>query len=236
MPFEPRSDVRSNVRKVLDSIGEAVFQAGRAEGSVRLVAVSKTVQPDAIREAIAAGATELGENRVQEALAKKPQLIDQSFRLHLIGPLQKNKANRAVEIFDWIETLDDLDLAARLNRFCERLDKQMPVLVQVNVGEEPTKSGILESQALEFVHQAAAFQHMSIRGLMTIPPYFENPEQVRPYFARLRRLGERIAEHHLENVSMLELSMGMSHDFVVAIEEGATLVRIGTAIFGARVY
>jgi pyridoxal phosphate enzyme (YggS family) len=173
---------------------------------------------------------------VQEALAKKPQLIDQSFRLHLIGPLQKNKANRAVEIFDWIETLDDLDLAARLNRFCERLDKQMPVLVQVNVGEEPTKSGILESQALEFVHQAAAFQHMSIRGLMTIPPYFENPEQVRPYFARLRRLGERIAEHHLENVSMLELSMGMSHDFVVAIEEGATLVRIGTAIFGARVY
>ncbi len=234
MPLEASIDVGSNVRAVLESIEQATLRAGRPAGSVRLVAVSKTVSIEAIREAIAAGVTDLGENRVQEAMAKKPDLAGQPVAVHLIGPLQKNKANRAVEIFDGIQTLDDLELAAKLDRACERLGKQMPVLVQLNVGKEPSKSGIMEDQAVAFVQKAAAFRHLSIQGVMAIPPYFENPEEVRPYFALVRRKAEQIGAQGFENVSMRELSMGMSHDFVIAIEEGATLVRIGTAIFGTR--
>jgi pyridoxal phosphate enzyme (YggS family) len=197
--------------------------------------VSKTVGVEAIRQAIAAGATVLGENKVQEAVSKRP-LLGESAEWHLIGSLQKNKANRAAEVFDWIESLDDLELAARLDRACERLNKRMPVLIQVNIGMEASKSGIAEEQAFDFASQVAAFSHLSVRGLMAIPPYSEAPEDSRPYFARLRELAQRIESQRLTGVSMKELSMGMSHDFHVAIEEGATLVRIGTAIFGPRHY
>lgn len=235
MPLEASIDIGSNVRAVLESIEQATLRAGRPPNSVRLVAVSKTVGVEAIQQAVAAGVTDLGENRVQEALAKTSQLAGEAVAVHLIGPLQKNKVNRAVQIFASIETLDDLELAAKLDRACERLGKQMPVLVQVNVGQEHTKSGIVADQAKEFVHQAAAFRHLSIRGLMAIPPYSEDPEDIRPYFSQVRRLAGHLAEQRFDNVSMTELSMGMSHDFVVAIEEGATRVRIGTAIFGSRV-
>ena len=155
---------------------------------------------------------------------------------HLIGSLQKNKANRAAEVFDWIESLDDLELAAKLDRACERLNKRLPVLIQVNVGMEVSKSGIAEEEAVEFTSQLSAFTHLDVRGLMAIPPYSEAPEDSRPYFVRLRELAQRIQSQRLTGVSMKELSMGMSHDFHVAIEEGATLVRIGTAIFGPRHY
>ena len=226
-------DVQTNLRHVLDSIERAAQKAGRSRDSVRLVAVSKMVGVEAIRQAIAAGATVLGENKVQEATSKQPLLGD-SAEWHLIGSLQKNKANRAAEVFDWIESLDDLELAAKLDRACERLNKRLPVLIQVNVGMEVSKSGIVEEEAVEFTSQLSAFTHLDIRGLMAIPPYSEAPEDSRPYFVRLRELAQRIQSQRLTGVSMKELSMGMSHDFHVAIEEGATLVRIGTAIFGPR--
>ena len=221
---------------VLENIERAVQKAGRLRGSVKLVAVSKTVGVEPIRQAVAAGVTALGENKVQEASSKRPLLSDLLAEWHLIGSLQKNKANRAAEVFDWIETLDDFELAAKLNRACERLNKRMPVLIQVNVGKEASKSGVAEEEVVEFSGRVSAFAHLEVRGLMAIPPYTEDPEDSRPHFARLRELAQRIEGQRLTGISMKELSMGMSHDYPIAIEEGATLVRVGTAIFGARHY
>lgn len=229
-------DVQTNLRHVLEGIERAAQKAGRSRDSVRLVAVSKTVAVESIRQAVAAGATVLGENKVQEASSKRPLLSELPVEWHLIGSLQKNKANRAAEIFDWIESLDDLELAARLDRACERLDKRLPVLIQVNVGREAGKSGVAEEETTEFAGRVSAFKHLQVRGLMAIPPYSEAPEDSRPHFVRLRELAQRIESQRLTGVSMNELSMGMSHDFHVAIEEGATLVRVGTAIFGPRHY
>jgi len=232
----PSIDVQTNLRMVFESIERAAQKAGRSGGSVKLVAVSKTVGVESMRQAVAAGATALGENKVQEASSKRPLLSELTAEWHLIGALQKNKANRAAEIFDWIESLDDLELAAKLDRACERLNKHMPVLIQVNVGREASKSGMPEEEATEFAGRVAAFTHLEVRGLMVIPPYAEVPEESRPHFIRLRELAQHIQSQKLTGVSMKELSMGMSHDFPVAIEEGATLVRVGTAIFGPRSY
>ena len=155
----------------------------------------------------------LGENKVQEASSKQPLLSDLPAEWHLIGSLQKNKANRAAEIFDWVESLDDFELAARLDRACERLNKRMPVLIQVNVGGEASKSGIAEEEAADFAGRISAFKHLEVRGLMAIPPYTEDPEESRPHFIRLREIAERIGSQRLAGISMKELSMGMSHDF-----------------------
>jgi len=221
---------------VLDSIERAAQKASRSGSSVKLVAVSKTIGVEQIRQAVAAGAMTLGENKVQEASSKQPLLSELPVEWHLIGSLQKNKANRAAEIFDWIESLDDFELASKLDRACERLNKRMPVLIQVNVGREASKSGIAEEEVADFAGRVSAFKHLAVCGLMAIPPYSEDPEESRPHFIRLRELAERVESQKLTEVSMKELSMGMSHDFPVAIEEGATLVRIGTAIFGPRQY
>src|SRR5262245_38768963 len=230
------TDVRANLKIVLEGIERAAFKAGRSRDSVRLVAVSKMVAVESIRQAVEAGVTTLGENKVQEAAAKKPLLSGGIAEWHLIGALQKNKANRAAEIFDWIESLDNLELATRLDRACQHLNKRMPVLIQVNVGMEASKSGIAEEEALDFAGNVSRFPHLEVRGLMAIPPYTEDAEESRPYFVRLRELARRIESQKVSGVSMKELSMGMSHDFAVAIEEGATLVRVGTAIFGPRIY
>lgn len=232
----PSIDVATNLRRVLDSIERSAQKAGRPGSAVTLVAVSKTIGEELIRQAVAAGAMALGENKVQEASSKRPRLIGLPVQWHLIGSLQKNKANRAAEIFDWIESLNDLDLAARLDRACERLDKRMPVLIQVNVGREASKSGIAEEEVADFAGRVSAFKHLEVRGLMAIPPYSEDAEESRPHFIRLREIAERIESQRLTGISMKDLSMGMSHDFSVAIEEGATLVRVGTAIFGPRHY
>lgn len=232
----PFIDVATNLRRVLDSIERAAQKAGRSGSSVKLVAVSKTIREEPIRQAVAAGAIALGENKVQEASSKQPLLSELPVEWHLIGSLQKNKANRAAEIFDWIESLDDFELASKLDRACERLNKRMPVLIQVNVGREARKSGIAEEEAADFAGHVSAFKHLEVRGLMTIPPYTEDPEESRPHFVRLREIAERIESQRLAGISMKELSMGMSHDFMVAIAEGATLVRVGTAIFGPRQY
>jgi len=232
----PSIDVRTNLRMVLDSIERAAQRAGRSRSVVKLVAVSKTIGEEPIRQAVAAGAIALGENKVQEASSKRPLLAELPVEWHLIGLLQKNKANRAAEIFDWIESLDDFELASRLDRACERLNKVMPVLIQVNVGQEASKSGLAEEEVVDFAGRISAFKHLEVRGLMAIPPYSEDAEESRPHFIRLREIAERIESQRLTGISMKELSMGMSHDFPVAIAEGATLVRVGTAIFGPRQY
>ncbi|MFN8008359.1 MAG: YggS family pyridoxal phosphate-dependent enzyme [Terriglobia bacterium] len=228
------TDVRANVQKIQGMVEEAAIKAGRNPAAVKLMAVSKTIEPKLICEALEAGIQHIGENRVQEAQMKLPQLCAYPFTFHLIGALQKNKVNKAVELFDWIHTVESLELATKISRAAELSGKRVPVLIEVNQGREPSKSGVLEENLKELVEQISLLKHLSLRGLMSVPPYLEDPEAVRPYFARLREFAEKLAVLKIENVSMEELSMGMSHDFPIAIEEGATLVRVGTAIFGPR--
>ena len=234
MTLITKEEIQANVRRVLDVVGQSADRSGRARESVKLVAVSKTVPVERIRWALEAGISRLGENKVQEGQSKKEDLAAYVFEFHLIGPLQRNKVNKAIVTFDWVETVDSFDLALKIDRACASLNRVMPVLLQVNIGLEPTKSGVSEEAITQLVEQFATLDHLSVRGLMTIPPYDEDPERSRPYFRRLRELSERIRGRAIGNVDMLELSMGMSHDYPVAIEEGATIVRLGTAIFGER--
>jgi pyridoxal phosphate enzyme (YggS family) len=217
------TDVRENYRRILDKIHNAAARSGREPASVKLIAVTKTVATTTIREAVAAGVTDIGENRLQEALPKREALADLRLTWHFIGHLQTNKAKRAVEHFDWIQCLDRPDLAEKLNQAATR---RVPVLIEVKLHDESTKSGIVEGELKGFLERLTGYDLLDVRGLMAIPPFFEDPEDVRPYFRKLRGLSEKLGLH--------ELSMGMSHDFEVAIEEGATMVRIGTALFGER--
>jgi pyridoxal phosphate enzyme (YggS family) len=234
MVVDTRAEIGKNLQRVLDVIAQTVMRSGRKLETVKLVAVSKTVSVEKIRQALELGITCLGENKVQEGQSKKAQLGGYSYEFHLIGSLQKNKVNKAVAAFDWIESVDSFDLAKKIDQACISLKKVMPVLLQLNMGDEPTKSGAKEEELFELVGQVLELRHLSVRGLMAIPPFLENPEEVRPYFRRLRELAEGIQRAHLGNIEMKELSMGMSHDYPIAIEEGATIVRLGTAIFGER--
>jgi pyridoxal phosphate enzyme (YggS family) len=216
-------------RRVVERVRAAELRAGRAEGSVTLCAVSKTFPAEAVAEAAAAGITEVGENRVQEAEGKRPEaerLGAAGLRWHLIGHLQSNKARKAVETFEVIQTVDSVALVDRLDRIAGEAGRRIDVYVQVDLGHEPTKTGAVEADVAAIVERLGSAGNLAPVGLMTIPPFFENPEEARPYFRRLRAIAERHA--------VAGLSMGMSHDFEVAIEEGATLVRVGTAIFGHR--
>jgi PLP dependent protein len=215
--------VRDNTFRVLDQIQRTALRIGRDPGSIKLIAVTKTVDSQRIREAVNAGVRNIGENRLQEALPKREQLRDLDLIWHFIGHLQTNKARKAVENFDWMQCLDRPELAAKLEQAATR---PLPVLIEVKLHDEPNKSGVDETHVDTFIEQFAHYPRLELRGLMAIPPFFENTEHVRPYFQKLRKLAERF---HLA-----ELSMGMSHDFEVAIEEGATMVRIGTALFGER--
>jgi pyridoxal phosphate enzyme (YggS family) len=217
------SHVRENTLRIFDQIHLTANKAGRDPGSIKLIAVTKTVAPERIREAVQAGVRDIGENRLQEALPKKEQLRDLSLTWHFIGHLQTNKARKAVENFDWIQCLDRPELAAKLN---QSATKPLPVLIEVKLHDEPNKSGMDEQNLPAFVAQLTDYPLLQLRGLMAVPPFFEDPEEVRPYFQKLRKLAERFR--------LSELSMGMSHDFQVAIEEGATMVRVGTALFGER--
>jgi len=187
------------------------------------MAVTKTVDPDRIREAVESGINDIGENRLQEALPKQDALKDLSLRWHFIGRLQTNKAKKVVETFHCIQSVDRLELALKLN---QHATGRLPVFVEVELGNEETKSGVPQDKLPELMEQLKQCDHLEVRGLMAIPPFFDDPEKSRPFFARLRALGDQYA--------LRELSMGMSHDFEVAIEEGATMVRVGTALFGAR--
>jgi len=229
-----RSEIEANVQFVMNAIDRAADRSGRKRDSIKLVAVSKTVAVEKIRWVLDLGIDRLGENRVQEGETKKPHLSAYSFEFHLIGPLQKNKVNKAVATFDWIETVDSFELAQKIDRACGSVGKVMPVLLQVNVGRESTKSGVLEAGVFELLEQVSGLAHLAVRGLMAIPPAVEDPEKSRPYFRQLRELAETLRSRSLNTSGMSELSMGMSHDYGVAIEEGATIVRLGTAIFGER--
>ena len=232
----PASDeLRERLASVRRRVERSARAAGRDPAEVRLIAVSKTHPPEALRLAISAGVTDLGENRVQEADAKIQEVGRDAARWHLIGHLQANKARRAVQLFDLIHSLDSVALAQRLDRLCEEAGRdELPVLIQVDLGGEATKSGVGEDGLDELAETVVACRRLRLAGLMTLPPFFEDVEQVRPFFRRLRELRDRLKERGSFGAARGELSMGMSHDYEAAIEEGATLVRVGTAIFGER--
>ncbi len=235
--FRKNMSIAENIAQVRSRIAAAAARVKRRRDSITLMAVSKTVEPERIREAYAAGLRVFGENRVQEFAEKAPLLADLTeAEWHLIGHLQSNKAKKAAEMFHAVDSIDSLRLAEKLNVAAEQLGKTLPVLIEIKVGAEETKSGIpMDSPELEYLLRGAAkLEHLEIRGLMTVPPYTENPEGARIYFRLLRDLRDKIAARKLPQTQMDVLSMGMSHDFEVAIEEGSTCVRVGTAIFGAR--
>ena len=220
-------NIRERIHRVADS-------CNRDPDSIRLVAVSKTVPAETVKTAIEAGAKILGENYVQEAREKFDALVHYPVSWHFIGHLQSNKAKYAVRLFDLIHSVDSLKLARALDKEAKKVDKIQPILIQVNISGEETKSGISATEVPGLILEVSQLENLSLEGLMTMPPYFYQPEKVRPYFAALRELRDRLKDQPIPNVSMDELSMGMTGDFEVAIEEGATLVRIGTAIFGER--
>lgn len=224
-----------NLKAVRDRIRKAAERAGREAGEVKLIAVSKTHPPDVLGEAIAAGARVFGENKVQEAEGKIAEIGRDNAEWHLIGHLQSNKTRKAVQLFDVIHSLDSIELAGRLERICvEEGRAELPVLVQVDLAGEETKSGIAESELPALVEFLKGCERLKFKGLMILPPLFDAAEATRPYFVRLREVRDRLAEKGSFFDGRGELSMGMSHDFEVAIEEGATIVRVGTAIFGER--
>jgi len=229
--------IADNLAHVRQRIAEAGRRAGRHPEEIALMAVTKTFPPEIIREAHAAGHRLFGENRVQEFAEKVPSLSNlPGIEFHLIGHLQSNKAAKAAQIFAGIDSVDSLHLADKLNVAAKNNAKRLPVLIEINVGGEAAKSGASpDSPALEALLSGAPhLDHLEFRGLMTIPPFTEDPEAGRPYFRSLRDLRDKIAARRLPAVGMDVLSMGMSHDFEIAIEEGSTCVRVGTAIFGAR--
>ncbi|MDM7923677.1 MAG: YggS family pyridoxal phosphate-dependent enzyme [Pyrinomonadaceae bacterium] len=225
--------MKANLDAVKSRIAAAAARAGRSAHDITLVAVSKTHPVGALREAIAAGASVLGENKVQEAEVKIADIGSEA-EWHLIGHLQKNKARKAVQLFDVIHSVDSAELVERLERICAEEGRELNVLVQVDLAGEETKSGVPESGLDDVVRALQTSRHLRFTGLMILPPFFDEPEATRPYFRRLREIRDRfVAEGSFANGTG-ELSMGMSHDFEVAIEEGATIVRVGTAIFGTR--
>jgi len=227
--------ISSNLERVRNEIADACARAHRDPNSVALMAVSKVHPAEAILEAHAAGQHLFGENRVQEWQSKQPAVSTADLEMHLIGPLQNNKTNKAAELFHAVDTLDSFKTAERLNRAAAALNKTIPVLIEVKLSPEETKHGISPTQLPELVAQLAPLSHLTVRGVMTVPPWCtpEEAETPRPYFAYLCRLRDELQPTH---PTLTELSMGMTNDFRVAIEEGSTTVRIGTAIFGKRVY
>ena len=229
--------IASNLHHIHSRIADAASRSGRIPSHIQLIAVSKTFPAEAIREAYAAGQRLFGENRVQEFAAKAPAVADLSgIEFHMIGHLQSNKARKAVELFHAIDSLDSVRLGNQLNAAASEAGKTIPVLIEINTGGEDAKSGLpIDWTELEPVLAASpSWTNLRVSGLMTVPPFTDDPEGARPYFRNLRDLRDEIAGHNLPDVSMDTLSMGMSHDFEVAIEEGSTQIRIGTAIFGSR--
>ena len=219
------NELADNLDRIRARIATACQQAGRDVGDVLLLGVTKTVLPEAVDAAVAAGLTTFGENKIQEAKAKIPEVSNRA-RWHFIGHLQSNKAREAVALFDLIQSVDSVKLAGELDQWAERAGKTQPILLEVNVAGEASKHGLRLEDVAAAVTEINRLAHLEVRGLMTIPPYAVDPEQARPFFRQLRTLRDRLR--------LPELSMGMSHDFTVAIEEGATIVRIGAAIFGER--
>jgi len=222
--------VRDNLLRVMDRIAKAALRSQRNPAEIKLVAVSKTVEPARIQQAIEAGVSILGENYVQEA-QKKIEALGRPVAWHFIGHLQSNKAKAAVQLFDMIHSVDSVHLAEELNRRAALADRHLNVLIEVNLAREASKFGTDEEKLFSLVRRVRELDRLSLEGLMTMPPFFDSPEESRPYFIELRNWKERMER---EGIHVRGLSMGMSNDFEIAIEEGATYVRVGTAIFGPR--
>jgi PLP dependent protein len=217
-------------------INQALHRCNRPANDVTLIAITKTHPASIINDVVQLGATDLGENRIQEAEAKIPEVGRHSARWHLVGHLQTNKARRAVKLFDVIHSVDSVELARRLDRLCiEEAIPSLSVLIQVDLGLEETKSGVAEAALRDLASEVNGSERLSLTGVMTLPPFFDDPENARPYFRKLAKLRDQLAHSGSFGDHRGDLSMGMTNDFEVAIEEGATMVRIGTAIFGERV-
>jgi pyridoxal phosphate enzyme (YggS family) len=235
---DPHTDLHSDIAQRLSTVRQrlaaAAVAAGRQPNHVRLLAVSKTFSLEHVRAAAAAGQTEFGENRVQEGLQKIDGSADLKIRWHLIGTLQSNKAHKAAAAFSMIHSVDSLKLLQLIDTAAAEASARPEVLVQVDLAGEATKHGVPPAGVMDIVRAGSSCRSARLVGLMTIPPYFDDPEQARPYFARLRDLRDTLLKEGLEPGLVRELSMGMSHDFEIAVQEGATIVRLGTAIFGNR--
>jgi pyridoxal phosphate enzyme (YggS family) len=227
------SAVKTRIATVRGRIAEAALRSGRKVSDIRLMAVTKTVDDDRIMEAIEAGVDIIGESYVQEA-KRKIEKMGKPLEWHMIGYLQSNKAKYAVRLFDMIHSIDRMELAVELDRRAGAAGSVMKILIEVNISGEKTKSGVPLGEALPLIRNVATLRNVSIKGLMTMPPWFDDPEDARPYFVSLRELRDRVTEEQLSGVEMRELSMGMSGDYEVAVEEGSTIVRVGTRIFGDR--
>lgn len=226
--------IHSNIKKIHDDICAAAQKSGRDSSRVTLIAVSKRKPPEMIQQAIDAGHRNFGENYIQEAMEKIDILGRESAIWHFIGHLQSNKAKFAVKYFDLIHTVDKIKLAKEINSQAGKIGKIQEILLQVNIAQETTKSGAKENEVVDIAKQVCRFDNLHISGLMCMPPFFDEPEDARIYFKKLKQISKDIEALNLPNTAMTHLSMGMSNDFTVAVEEGATLVRVGTAIFGAR--
>ena len=229
-----RDEITASLQAVRQRLARAVERAGRLPSSVRLVAVSKTRPAEDVRAAFDAGQAEFGENRVQEALEKIAATSDIPIAWHLVGHLQSNKARRAAGAFPWIHSIDGVDLLKRVDAAAEEAGRRPALLVQIDLAGEPTKHGAPADAWLPLFEAASACRAARVAGLMLLPPFTPDPEDARPYFRRLRDLRDELAGRGVPPGMLRELSMGMSHDFEVAVEEGATLVRVGAAIFGER--
>lgn len=226
--------ISRRLEKIRHKISEAALRSGRNPDAVKIVGVTKTVSPDRISEAVKAGLRILGENYIQESLAKIDALSSRDISWHFIGRLQSNKAKFAILHFDLIHSVHSEKLAMEINRQAAKNSRVQPVLIQVNTGQEATKSGVPPVDAIDLIKRISRLENISVCGLMTMPPFFDAPENARPFFRDTADLKKKIEDAGIDNVSMTELSMGMTGDYEIAVEEGATLVRIGTAIFGDR--
>lgn len=229
------SVIGKNIERVRGKIADAAGKSGRSLSDVRLMAVTKTVDDERIMEAIEVGVDIIGENYVQEA-KRKIEKMGKNVEWHLIGHLQTNKAKYAVRLFDMIHSVDRLGVAVELDKRAKLAGNLMKILVEVNLSGEESKSGASREGVIDLIRDVSLLENLSIKGLMTMPPWFDEPEDARPYFAALRELRDRVAEKNINGVHMDELSMGMTGDYAVAVEEGATIVRVGRAIFGERDY
>jgi len=231
--FKSMNSIEENIKNLEEKIEKAALRSGRKGEDITLVAVSKWVEPERINKAIDAGIKIIGENRIQEA-AEKFKLISKDVEKHLVGHLQTNKVKKALELFDLVQSLDSLHLARELSKRAKEKGKQIEVLIEVNTSDEPSKYGIKPEEVMEFVEDVSKLENIKIKGLMTIGLFSDDLEKVRPCFVKLRNIFESLMSLKKENVEMRYLSMGMSSDFEIAIEEGSNMVRIGTAIFGPR--
>lgn len=225
--------IAANINKIRQRIAAAAARVNRVPDSIKLLAVTKTVSPSAIAQALDAGVTMLGENYVQEA-KEKIAVMEKRVQWHMIGHLQTNKAKYAVNLFDYIHSVDRPELAEEINKRARLAGRKINILIEVNVSGEKTKNGIPAIHAVDLIKNISPLENVSIKGLMTMAPYSDNPEKSRPYFSELKNLQKKIIQEGITGILMEELSMGMTDDFEIAIEEGATIVRIGRAIFGER--